>query len=244
MVHDAGDLGRQPCRTSQKPRRPAPCGSMRATTSSSLSIPSSRGCAVEGITADGAHPARTQDGGSGHCQGAAHPEIWTDYRLCQRRYRPRQPCAHPELLVCRVRARLCLRPRRSRGADPRARTAGDLSGIPAQQRQDRHAQLHRRLDQRQLLGLGRPLHGRSREPLGSSCSSTRTSTASCPSCTARVAASPPRARATRSWSARNGGMPAIPTSPRRCSSDSAARCSRSPASRSATAWWRAITSAP
>jgi altronate hydrolase len=58
-----------------------------------------------------------------------------------------------------------------------------------------------------------------------------TSMASSRSCTARAAALRPRVRATRRWSARSGATPATPTSPRRWWWVSAARCSRSPASR-------------
>ncbi len=41
------------------------------------------------------------------------------------------------------------------------RPSGDLRGLPARERPGRHAQLHRRPDQRELLGLRRPLHRRS-----------------------------------------------------------------------------------
>jgi altronate hydrolase len=58
---------------------------------------------------------------------------------------------------------------------------------------------------------------------------TRTSTASFRSFTARAAASPPRARVSRRSSAPNGATPRTRTSPRSCSSASAAKSSRSDA---------------
>ena len=53
-------------------------------------------------------------------------------------------------------------PRRGTAASGGAR---HLRGFSPLQRQGRHAQLHRHPHQRELLGLGRPLHRRSRQPL-------------------------------------------------------------------------------
>ena len=75
------------------------------------------------------------------------------------------PCAHPQLLVCRVRARLRLRSRRARGGAAASRGAWHVRGLPARQRQGRHAQLHRHPHQRELLGLRGALHGGGRQPL-------------------------------------------------------------------------------
>ena len=76
-----------------------------------------------------------------------------------------RPHPHPQLLVCRVRARLCLCPGRARGDAAAGRAARHLRGLPPRQRQGRHAQLHRHPHQRELLGLGRALHGRGGQSL-------------------------------------------------------------------------------
>ena len=47
-----------------------------------------------------------------------------------------------------------------------AERARHLRGLPPRQRQGRHAQLHRHPHQRELLGLGRPLHGGGGQSLG------------------------------------------------------------------------------
>ena len=54
---------------------------------------------------------------------------------------------------------------RKRGTAAAAGSARHLRRLPPRQRQGRHAQLHRRAHQRELLGLRRPLHGRGRDPL-------------------------------------------------------------------------------
>ena len=49
--------------------------------------------------------------------------------------------------------------------NPAARAARDLRGLCASQRQDRHAQLHRRAHLGELLGLGRQIHRRGLQPI-------------------------------------------------------------------------------
>ena len=94
------------------------------------------------------------------------------------RHRARHPRAHAQLLVRRVRARLRLRPGRARGDPAAARGARHLRRLPPRQRQGGHAQLHRHPHQRELLGLGGPLHGRGGRRAPASWPITPTSTAS------------------------------------------------------------------
>ena len=177
------------------------------------------GVTVQGVTAAARVMRGHKMAAAADRQGPAGPQVRPDHRLCHRGHRARQPRAHAQLLVRRVRARLCLRRRtRKRRAAAAARGARHLRRLPPRQRQGRHAQLHRHPHQRELLGLGRRASWPRPSTAPASSSSTPTSTASSRSCTAPAAASPARARATRRSSARSGAMPAIPTSPPRWSS--------------------------
>ena len=86
--------------------------------------------------------------------------------FAERRHRAGRHVHVPQLRLCRIRARLRL----CRGRQGNechvlpVEQQAHLPGLSPHQRQGRHAQLHRHPDQRQLLGLGRALHGRSRQP--------------------------------------------------------------------------------
>ena len=176
---------------------------------------------------NGAHHARAQDGGPGHRQGAAGPQIRTDHRLCHRGHRARRARPHPQLLVRRVRARLRLRPGRARGDVAAGRGARHLRRLPPRQRQGRHAQLHRHAHQRELLGLRGALHGGGGDALRHPRAISQRRRRRLVRARHRLRAGRPRARATRRSSARNGATPAIPISPPPWSWAWAARCSRS-----------------
>ena len=123
------------------------------------------GVTVQGVTATARIMRGHKMAAQSDRQGPAGPQVRPDHRLCHRGHRAGRPHPHPQLLVCRVRARLCLRPGCARGAAAAARGPRHLRRLPPRQRQGRHAQLHRHPHQRELLGLGGPLHGRGRHPL-------------------------------------------------------------------------------
>ena len=220
--------GRRPCRTSRKRRPRARCGSMPRDNIIVAIDAVDPGRGRAGHHGHGAHPARAQDGGAGRSPRASRSSSsGRSSALPPRTSRP-APTSTPTTaryaeferdyaFAQDAREEALLPPEAPR----------HLPRLPPRQRQGRHAQLHRHPHQRELLGLGRPLHGRGRQPLRHPRRNIPTSTASSRSCTARAAALPARARATTRWSARNGATPAIPISPPRWSSASAARCSRS-----------------
>ena len=120
----------------------------------------------QGRGGGGAHPARPQDGG--HERSPRASRFSSSGRSSA--LRPRTSC----------RARMCTRTiaasRRSsatmrfaqdgkvRGHSA-GRAAGHVPGLPPRQGQGRHAQLHRRGDERELLGDGGALHRRGGDAL-------------------------------------------------------------------------------
>ena len=131
-------------------------------------------------------------------RGRAGPEIRPDHRLRHGGH-PRPASTSTSTIAASTTSPATTtspRPRREERAAA-GRAARDLRGLSPRERQGRHAQLHRHPDQRELLGLGRPLHRRRVQPLRHPRRLSRTSTASCPSSRAPAAAWPARARASR-----------------------------------------------
>ena len=113
-------------------------------------------------------------------------------------HRLRQPADRRRRLGARAQLQHGARARRLRRAtttSPRAaadrlragRRARDVRGLPALQRQGRHAQLSRHPDQRELLGDRRQIHGARRSTAPASSTTIPPSTASCRSSTAPAA---------------------------------------------------------
>ena len=191
-------IGRRSCRIGRRRRYRARCGSTRATTSSWPSTASSpaipcrawrqRRASCAGTRwRQSRSPRASRSLKFGQIIGFATEPIapgdWVHAHNCS--FMPSSTATTPSP---RMRAEEILR---------RSRQQRDLPGLPPRQRQGRHAQLYRHPHQRELLGLGGPLHRGGGRRAPASWTIIPTSTASCRLCMAMAAAWTARAKASR-----------------------------------------------